>query len=127
VSMLDGPPCMKRKITRLAFAGKCGFLSASAPGASGIARSRLSASKPASPSVPNPQAACRSIARRESGCVAFQWLKSIKGSSKWSVQWLYIFVPLDKGDAALFLRQGVLTHYSKPQTPLKSPLVQGGR
>src|ERR1700716_974987 len=72
--MLDGPPCMKRKITRLALAGKFGGLGAR--GFSGLAPV-APASRDVSPSVPNPQAVWRRMARREMGVNSFIGLVDI--------------------------------------------------
>src|SRR5947199_4411626 len=68
VSTCEGQPCMKRKITRLAFAGKCGGLTASGLGAPGptVAACACSPSMAASAMPPNPVLLTRSNSRRES-------------------------------------------------------------
>src|ERR1022692_2553164 len=62
--MDDGPPCMNRKITRLARAGNMGDLGTS--GSSEGAALAMSAKRDWSPMKPKPHPAARSMPRRES-------------------------------------------------------------
>src|SRR5690349_3187419 len=64
VSIEEGPPCMKRKITRLARAGNMGGLGIS--GSAEDSANAASAKRDCSPMYPKPQPAARSMARRES-------------------------------------------------------------
>ena len=62
VSTCDGPPCMNRKITRLALGSKCGRLGASGSGFTWA--NPDSASSDSSARLPKPAADRRSISRR---------------------------------------------------------------
>ena len=63
MSIDEGPPCMKRKTTRLARAGNMGGLGIS--GSTEGSACANSAISDCSPMYPKPQPAARSIARRE--------------------------------------------------------------
>ena len=65
VSTCEGPPCMNRKITRLARGAKCVCFGASGPLGRDADRRLSPANSAARPTLPNPQAVWRSNARRE--------------------------------------------------------------
>src|SRR5215831_15440998 len=64
VSIDDGPPCMKRKMTRFARAGNIGGFGDN--GSAAASARATSAIRDCSPMYPKPQPAARSIPRRES-------------------------------------------------------------
>ena len=72
MSIPEGPPCMKRKMTRRALGLKWGGRSASGFPEGEANRPDSSASSPARPRNPNPPAEARSMARLETGTWRFR-------------------------------------------------------